>query len=223
MSGRRRARSARSLLFAALLSAVPATTRAQVQWTASGVLMVVSDEIEFGGLGNQRVTGVAVGAEIVAVPLRLTEFRAQISAGHLNSDTPGTDSRGWTDLQVGGSVFATSWLAFQLGADARGYSTTVGDQRWVSLSAGAEARAPLFDNAAQAIFRASFLPLVGVSNHTNPDFAVSAATGLRFQRKKLQGAVLLSLERYSFPSTSLGAHAEQVAMLGLQLGVRFPR
>jgi hypothetical protein len=49
--------------------------------------------------------------------------------------------------------------------------------------------------------------VVGVSNHTNPDFAVSAATGLRFQRKKLQGAVMFSLERYSFPGTALGAHA----------------
>lgn len=213
----------RRLVLTLFLCASPAVASAQVQWTASGVVMVVSDEVEFGGLGNQRQTGVAVGAEIVAVPLHNTEFRAQISAGHLNNDTPATDSRGWTDIQLGGSVFATNWLAFQLGADARGYSTTVGDQRWLSLSAGAEARAPLFDNAAQAIFRASFLPLVGVSNHTNPDFAVSAATGLRFQRKKLQGAVLLSLERYSFPSTSLGAHAEEVAMLSLQLGVRFPR
>jgi hypothetical protein len=206
-----------------LVCALPAAAVAQVQWTASGVVMVVTDEVEFGGLPSQRETGLAVGAEIVAVPLRLTEFRAQISAGHLSNDTPATDSRGWTDVQIGGSVFATSWLAFQLAADARGYSTTVGNQRWLSLSAGAEARAPLFDNAAQAIFRASFLPLVGVSNHTNPDFAVSAATGLRFQRKKLQGAVLFSLERYSFPSTSLGAHAEQVATLSLQLGVRFPR
>ncbi|HZS58576.1 MAG TPA: hypothetical protein VFA43_04855 [Gemmatimonadaceae bacterium] len=213
----------RTRLFLLLFCALPASAVAQVTWTASGVLMVVSDEIQFGGLGDQRVTGVAVGAEIVAMPLRNTEFRGQISAGHLNSDTPATDSRGWTDIQLGGSVFATNWLAFQLGADARGYSTVVGDQRWISLSAGAEARAPLFDNAAQAVFRASFLPLVGVSNHTNPDFAVSAATGLRFQRKKLQGAVLFSLERYSFPSSSLGAHAEQVAMLSLQLGVRFPK
>jgi hypothetical protein len=120
-------------------------------------------------------------------------------------------------------VFATNWLAFQLGADARGYSTTIGNQRWLSLSAGAEARAPVFDNMAQAVFRASFLPLVGVSNHTSPDFSVSAATGLRFTRKQLTGAVLFSLERYSFASTTLGPHAEQVAMLGLELGVRFPR
>jgi len=207
-----------------LVCALPAAAGAQqIQWTASGVIMVVSDEVAFGGLANQRETGVAVGAEVVVVPLRLTEFRAQISAGHLNSDTPSTDSRGWTDIQLGGSVFATNWLAFQLGADARGYSTVIGDQRWLSLSAGAEARAPLFDNAAQAIFRASFLPLVGISNNTNPNFAVSAATGLRFRRKRLEGAVLFSLERYSFPSTSLGAHAEQVAMVSLQLGVRFPR
>jgi hypothetical protein len=207
----------------ALLAAPAAAGAQQVQVTASGVVMVVSDEIEFGGLSNQRTTGVAVGAAVVVVPLRMTEFRAQVSGGHLSNDTPNTDSRGWTDVQLGGSVFATNWLAFQLSTDARGYSTPVGTQRWISLAAGAEARAPLFDNAAQAIFRASFLPLVGVSNHTNPDFAVSAATGLRFTRKKLTGAVLLSLERYSFPSNQLGAHAEQVAMLGLQLGVRFPR
>ena len=212
------------LFLSCALPAAPAAAVAQqIQVTASGVVMVVTDEVAFGGLPNQRETGVAVGAEVVVVPLRMTEFRAQISAGNLSADTPQTDSRGWTDIQIGGSVFATPWLAFQLGADARGYSTTIGDQRWLALSAGAEARAPMFDNAAQAIFRASFLPLVGVSNHTNPDFAVSAATGLRFQRKKLTGAVMLSLERYSFPSTSLGAHAEQVAMLGLELGVRFPR
>jgi hypothetical protein len=212
------------LFLSCALPAAPAAAVAQqVQVTASGVVMVISDEVAFGGLPNQRETGVAVGAEVVVVPMRMTEFRAQISAGNLSADTPQTDSRGWTDIQIGGSVFATPWLAFQLGADARGYSTTIGDQRWLALSAGAEARAPMFDNAAQAIFRASFLPLVGVSNHTNPDFAVSAATGLRFQRKKLTGAVMLSLERYSFPSTSLGGHAEQVAMLGLELGVRFPR
>jgi hypothetical protein len=213
----------RRVFLALLVGALPTKAVAQVQWTASGVVMVVSDEVEFGGLANQRETGLAVGAELTAVPWRMTEFHAEVSAGHLTNDTPATDSRGWTDAQLGGSVFATNWLAFQLGADARGYSTPIGDQRWLSLSAGAEARAPLFDNAAQAIFRASFLPLVNVSNHTNPDFAVSAATGLRFTRKKLEGAVLFSLERYSFPSTSLGAHAEEVAILSLQLGVRFPR
>lgn len=213
----------RLLALSCVLTAVPAAVRAQTQITASGVVMVVTDEVAFGGLANQRETGVAVGAEVVVVPLRMTEFRAEISGGNLSADTPQTDNRGWTDLQIGGSVFATPWLAFQLGADARGYSTTIGNQRWVSLSAGAEARAPLFDNAAQAIFRASFLPLVGVSNTTNPDFAVSAATGLRFTRKKLTGAVMLSVERYTFPSSSLGPHAEQVAMLGLELGVRFPR
>jgi hypothetical protein len=210
-------------LSCALLAAPAAAVAQPMQVTASGVVMVVTDEVAFGGLPNQRETGVAVGAEVVVVPLRMTEFRAEISGGNLSADTPQTDSRGWTDIQIGGSVFATPWLAFQLGLDARGYSTAIGNQRWLSLSAGAEARAPMFDNAAQAIFRASFLPLVGVTNSTSPDFAVSAATGLRFTRKKLTGALLLSLERYTFPNTSLGAHAEQVAMLGLEVGVRFPR
>jgi hypothetical protein len=214
----------RTLIALALFMTVPALAAGQqVQVTASGVVMVVSDEVEFGGLPDQRETGLAVGAEVVVVPIRMTEFRAQITGGNLNADTPQTDSRGWTDIQLGGSVFATNWLAFQLGADARGYSTAIGNQRWLSLAAGAEARAPVFDNAAQAVFRASFLPLVGVSNHTSPDFSVAAATGLRFTRKKLTGAVLFSLERYSFASTTLGPHAEQVAILSLQLGVRFPR
>jgi hypothetical protein len=210
-------------ILCALPAAPAAAVAQQVNVTASGVVMVVSDEVQFGGLPDQRETGVAVGAEVVVVPLRMTEFRAEITGGSLNADTPQTDNRGWTDIQLGGSVFATNWLAFQLGLDARGYSTAIGNQRWLSLSAGAEARAPVFDNAAQAVFRASFLPLVGVSNHTSPDFSVAAATGLRFTHKKLTGAVLFSLERYSFASTMLGPHAEQVAILSLQLGVRFPR
>ncbi len=216
------AREARTLLVWLALAAMATPAAAQVQVTTSAVVSVVSDEILFAGT-TQRTTGVTIGADVLATPFRQTEFHAGVSAGNLIADTPATDGRGWTDIQIGGSVFATSWLAFQLGGDARGYSTPAGNQRWLSISAGAEARAPLFDNSAQAVFRASLLPLVSVTNGMNPNFAVSAATGIRFLRAPLAGAVMLSLEHYSFSNTTLGPHAEQVAMLGLELGVRFPR
>jgi hypothetical protein len=205
-----------------LLALTAAPAAAQVQTTPSAVLMVVSDELVFAGR-TMRTTGVVVGGNVVVSPVRNTEFHAQLSVGNLTGDTPNTDNESWTDIQIGGAVFAAPWLAVTLVGDARGISAPLARTRWLSIAAGAEARAPLFDNAAQAIFRASFLPAVTVSGQPRPNFAASAATGLRFVRSRITGAVFFSLERYSFPATLLGPHAQQVASLGIDLGVRFPR
>jgi hypothetical protein len=196
---------------------------AQVTTTVSAIVSAAEHETTLGGV-TTRVSGTVFGGQVVVSPISATEFSASITGGSLSAATPQTDNQSWTDIQVSGSVFALPWLAFQLGVDTRGYSGTTGQQRWVSVIAGAEARAPLFDGAARALFRASLLPLVDVSGQPRPDFAISIGTGFQLLRAPGAAAVIFSYERYDFPSTeAFGARRDQVAMLGLQLGVRFPK
>ena len=191
--------------------------------TVSGIVSFVEHETTLGGV-TTRVSGTVFGGQVMVAPISATEFQASITGGSLSAATSQTDNQSWVDIQAGGSVFALPWLAFQLGLDDRGYSGATGQQRWLSIAAGAEARASLFDGAARSIFRVSLLPLVDVTGQPRPDFAISVTTGFQLLRTPGAAAVLFSYERYDFPSTqAFGARRDQVASLGLQVGVRFPK
>jgi hypothetical protein len=204
------------------LIAAPVLARGQLPTTVSAVVGVVEHETTLYGQST-RTEGPVFGGEVAVSPFHFTDFRLQVTAGTLSAATTGTSDQSYTDIQLGGSAQALPWLSFQLGFDARGYGEPLGTQRWLSVLAGAEARAGLFDGAARAIFRLGLLPLVSVSGQSRPNFAFATTTGVQFLRAPLSGAVLFTFERYDFPTNGAFSRHDQVAILGLQLGVHFPR
>jgi hypothetical protein len=205
-----------------LIIGAPVALRAQLPVTASAVVGVVEHETTLYGLST-RTEGPVFGGEVAVSPFHFTDFSLQVTGGTLTGSTANTANQSYTDIRLGGSAQALPWLSFQLGFDARGYGEPLGTQRWLSVLAGAEARASMFDGAARAIFRLGLIPLVSVSQQDRPNFGVSTTTGVQFLRAPLSGAVLFTFERYDFPNNGSFSRHDQVAYLSLQLGVHFPR
>jgi hypothetical protein len=205
-----------------LLAVTPALAEAQLPTTVSAVVGVVEHETTLDGQST-RVEGPVFGGLVEISPFHFTDFSLQVTGGTLSAATSGTSDQTYTDVRLTGGAQALSWLSFQLGLDARGYSEPLGSQRWVSVLAGAEAHATMLDGAARAVFGFGLLPLVSVSQQERPNLGVSATSGVEFLRAPLSGAVLFTFERYDFPTTGTFSRSDQVAMLYLQLGVHFPR
>jgi hypothetical protein len=221
MSVRRRRTLVLSVVAAAAgLSARP--MRAQITAAPSVFVAYVNHQVD-EGFGDERTSGPVLGADIRVAPTSWTEVTLTGYAGTLTPDSGQFDARRMSDLELSGSLFATPWLAFQLEARARSYSTSLARQRWLSLTVGGELREPMFDGAAQAVLRVGLLPAVDVSGLPSPNFAGTAAAGFQFLRAPLTGSIMFSFERYDFPTTSSGPRSEQVAMITAQIGVRFPR
>jgi hypothetical protein len=204
------------------IALTPAVLVGQLPVTAAAVVGVVEHETTLYGQST-RTEGPVFGGMVDVSPLRFTDFSLQVTAGTLSAATASTSDQNYTDVRLTGAAAALPWLSFQLGFDARGYSEPIGTQRWLSVLAGAEAHATMFDGAARAIFGVGLLPLVSVSQQSRPNFAVSTTTGIQFVRAPFSGAVLFTFERYNFPDNGSYSRSDQVAMLGLQLGVHFPR
>lgn len=202
----------------AIATARPARLVAQLPTTVSAVVGLVEHQTTLAG--TESNSGPIFGADVLIAPLRYTEFEGGFTYGSLSGSG---ETVTWTDIQLSGSALATSWLAFRLGFDLRGYSEALGQQRWFSVAAGAEGRVPLFDGAAHALFRVSLLPIVSVSGQPRPDFSIATTTGVQFERAPLAGSVLFTFERYNFPTTNGISRSDQIAMLGLALGLHFPR
>jgi hypothetical protein len=202
------------------LAVMPAP--AQITVTPAVFVAYVNHQVDVG-FGDERTSGPVLGADIRVAPTSWTEVTITGYAGTLTPDSGNFDTRRMSDIELSGSVFATPWLAFQLEARARSYTTTLARQRWLSLTVGGELREPMFDGAVQAVLRVGLLPAVDVSGLPSPNFAGTAGAGFQFLRAPLTGSVIFSFERYDFPTTSNGPRSEQVAMVTAQLGVRFPR
>jgi hypothetical protein len=205
-----------------LVAAAPAAMRAQLPVTVSGVVGVVEHQTTLYGQST-RTEGPVFGGVVDVSPFHFTDFSLQVTGGTLSAATSATSDQSYTDVRLTGSAQALPWLSFQLGFDARGYGEPLGTQRWLSVLAGAQAHATVFDGAARVVFGFGLLPLVSVSQQERPNFAVSTTTGVQFLRAPLSGAVLFTFERYDFPSSGTFSRSDQVAMLGFQLGVHFPR
>ena len=171
--------------------------------------------------------------EVIAVPaslmlagyLRHDDYQVQtaILAGEAYADSAIVDSRRMADIELGGSIYATSTLALQIGLRAQSYTTTLARQRWLSVRVGGEYGPEIFDGVARAVLRAGLIPVANVSGLPSPTFAVLASTGFQVLRGPLTGGLFFSIERYDFPSSNGAPRAEQLEMLTAQVGVRFPR
>jgi hypothetical protein len=216
-----RARGAiRYLGIVALVGAVPAS--AQITVTPSLFVAYVQHQVDIG-YGDEQTSGPVLGLNVTASPTRWADVSLSGYTGTLNADSSGIDARRMSDLELGGSIFATPTLALQLGFRAQSYSTPLARQRWLSIAVGGQYGPEIFDGAARAVFRLGLIPAASVSGLPTPTFAVLGGTGFEFLRGPLTGGLFFSLERYDFPNSNGAPRAEQLALLMAQVGVRFPR
>jgi hypothetical protein len=195
---------------------------AQITVTPSVFVAYVEHQVDIG-YGTELTGGPVLGAAVELMPTRWTTVTLSGYGGSLTSSSPTVDSRRMADLELNGSIFGTSVLALQVGFRAQSYTTTLARQQWLSMLVGGEYSPLILDGVGRAVIRLGLLPVVTVSGLPNPTFGATGSAGFEFLRGPITGSVLFSLERYSFPVASGYARAEQLELLGVNLGVRFPR
>lgn len=131
------------------LSALPAGARAQgIQYTVGGVAgqQIVQSHVD---QTNDRFTGLLLGGEGSLVSDRFV-VRLRYAEGRINP-TAGS-SVAARDAVEGEALFgfrAVPWLTLWAGPNARAYTTTDGDQRWLIWTARATARGTLLPTRMQ--------------------------------------------------------------------------
>ena len=176
------------------------------------------------GLGLERASGAGFGAAAGAALTPWLELGLRGSSGRLEARTTLATDRTVRDLELAASVLPLEWLAIQLGGSARTWSSDVGEQRWVALRTGAEARLDFVGGAVRGIIGLALLPQVSVSGLSEgPSVALATATGVRLRGRRLEGALLYTMERFDFPANAGRRRLEQVSALRLQGGVRLGR
>jgi hypothetical protein len=202
--------------------AVPAALSAQLTVTPSIFVAYVQHQVDIG-YGDEQTAGPVLGAMVDLSPTRWTDVTVSGYTGTLNSDSADVDSRRIADLELGGSIFATSSLALQVSLRAQSYTTTLARQRWLSAMVGGEFAPEIFGGAARAVLRAGLIPAASVSGLPNPTFAVTGAAGFETLRGPLTGSLLFSLERYDFPVSNGAPRNEQLVLVTAHVGVRLPK
>jgi hypothetical protein len=201
---------------------MPQAIGAQVTVTPSVFVAYAAHQVDIG-YGSELTSGPVLGAAVDVAPTRWTDVTLSGYAGTLTSTSVDVDSRRMADLELGGSIFATPVLALQVGFRAQSYTTTLGRQQWLSMLVGGEYSPIILDGVGRAVIRLGLLPVVTVSGLPSPAFGATGSAGFEFLRGPITGSVLFSLERYSFPVANGFARAEQLELLGVNLGVTFPR
>lgn len=185
-----------------------------------------------GALADHRVTVNGVPARSAGLvweggahfgPVPWIELRGRIGGGQLTARTAEAEDRRLDELEVAMLVLHGGWLAFGAGAQVRSYATPVGRQRWVALSALAEAGLQLIDDSLRGVIRAAVLPAVSVSGSEAPELAIAMGTGLEYVRGPFVADVSYSLERYDFARVAGTRRAEQLAKLSARVGWRVLR
>ena len=195
---------------------------AQITVTPSIFVAYVQHQVDIG-YGDEQTAGPVLGAMVEVSPTRWTDVTVSGYTGTLNSDSVDVDSRRIADLELGGSIFATSSLALQVSLRAQTYTTTLARQRWLSAVVGGEFAPVIFGGAARAVLRAGLIPAASISGLPNPTFAVTGAAGFETLRGPLTGSLLFSLERYDFPVSNGAPRNEQLVLVTAHVGVRFPK
>lgn len=175
------------------------------------------------GEGVEEAAGLAYGGGVQLTTEDWIELSLRGRGGRLPARTANAEARSFGELAVGGALLPLPWLAFQLGATMRGYSTPLARQRWTSLSAGMEARVHLFDQSVRGTARLGLLPAVRVSGLESPDMALSTGAGLEYRRGRLIAGLSFDLERYDFQPVASVRRQEQLATLSFHVGTVFRR
>lgn len=170
---------------------------------------------------RENASGAALGVALGYAPRTWLSLQARFLTGTLSAAEGATEDRDVAEGDVGLAVGALPWLALQVGATARGFSSVVGKQRWSGLRTGLEARLPFIGGRAVGVVGVGVMPVVSVSGQESPSLPLLVNAGMEYRSGLVSGRLLYSVERYEFAAQS--GRAEQLATLRAGLGVRLPR
>ncbi len=200
----------------------PRLIEGQVTVTPSVFVAYVAHQVDIG-YGTELTSGPVLGLAVDVSPTRWTDVTLSGYEGTLASGSPTVDSRRMADIELGGSIFANPVLALQVGFQAQSYTTALARQQWFSMVVGGEYAPLLLDGVGRAVLRLGLLPVVTVSGLPDPTFGATGSAGFELLRGPVTGSVFFTLERYNFPLANGSARAEQLELIGVNIGVKFPR
>ena len=195
---------------------------AQVALSGVGGLMVAEHRVD-AGFGVERTLGPVASAGIVVHLHSRLWMALQASAGSLGARASQGMDRDFGEVTVTAQWRGRSWLAAEVGATARSYSSLVGRQRWILVRTGGEVRVPLAWGGAEGVLRLGYLPVVAVSTLEAPRLAFAAGAGMEYRRGRARLRAVYELERYDFPVTGTANRLEQLSAVSVSLSVRLRR
>jgi len=204
----------------ALLCACAATRGAAAvqSVTAAGFLSLAEHRVD-AGYGVERSSGALVGGAATLHIGHRSELSLRAVGGTLTSSTSSAIDRDVGEIAVEARWLASSWLALDVGAARRVYSTDLARQVWSSGGAGVEAILPLVESRLNGVLHVSLRPVVSVSGTQGPDLGAMASAGIEYRRARVGMRALYSVERYDFPARAGVERLEQVSALTLQVEI----
>ena len=186
--------------------------------TGRTVIAAPKSSVRIPGVA-ERLDGVWAG---LALDMSLGRFSIS-AAGTRGSVTP-VDAEGALKRDVGEIVLRGRYdvrnaLGLELRYAARAFSSPAGYQRWDIVGVGPTIARDLGTPTMQAVATLAYLPVVNLSGHGQPSFAMSSEVGLIAAPRGLPLTVLMNyrVERFSF--SRLG-RVDQFETLSLSVGLR---
>ena len=212
----------RSALTASLISALCASPLA-AQWPYTAALTGARvDHRVRAGSGIEHGEGTLVGGQ-VGTTISWVELEGHALGGRLTTRSEIGDDRTVGELGLRASALPLPWLAFNVGARGRSYTTPLARQRWIAMTTGVEARMQILDGAVRGSARFALMPMVNVSGLESPSFAAESGAEVAYHGGLLNAGLTYSLERYDFPEFAGVRRLEQFGRLTASIGIHFGR
>ncbi len=174
------------------------------------------------GSGVERAEGTLVGGQL-ATTISWVELEGHALGGRLTTRSDLGDDRTVGELGLEASALPLPWLAFNVGARGRSYTTRLARQRWIAMTTGVEARVSMLDGAVRGSARFALMPAVSVSGLEAPSFAAESGAEIAYHGRLLEAGLAYSLERYDFPEFAGIRRLEQFGRLTASVGIHFSR
>ena len=207
---------------AALLSALSAAPLAAQRSYTAALMGARVDHRVRAGSGVERAEGTLVGGQI-GTTVSWVELEGRALGGRLTTRSDVGDDRTVGEIGLQASALPLPWLAFNVGATGRSYTTPLARQRWIAMSTGVEARVEMLDGAVRGSARFALMPAVSVSGLDAPNFAAESGAEVAYHSRLLTAELGYSLERYDFPEVAGIRRLEQFGRLTASIGINFGR
>lgn len=201
---------------------VPFQLPAQRTYTASVDGMLAEHRVTLGS-DIEKASGPIFGASISTNVLDWLAVGARVSGGTLLAEIAPAEDRSMGEIGVQVDAFPIPSIGLATTIAVRGYSGTLGRQRWIILATGPELRLPLYEERVRGSVRLALMPLVAVSDTDDPERALAGTLGVEYRGQRLAAEVSYSLERFDFPAEALAQRLEQLSTLSLRIGWRIRR
>lgn len=179
----------------------------------------VTDE---GGQPLERSSGVmfGVGADVITRGWLRASF--QVSTGTLAAQTPAARDQTVTDGRLDVGIAAFSWLTLNVGVQSRVYSD-ISTSKWIMVRTGGDLRFNLGDTPLTGLASLNLLPYTSRGEgNTSPNFGMTTAFGMGFERGRFSASLKYFIETYGFPAQAgIAAREEQFSGLEFRLGLLF--